>query len=604
MKQKIYATVATVILIAGCFNLNKKTTTEQVLKIYRSDVMSFKAEVTKLDSLVKINAPQQILQDQFKQARKAYKYTECLAEYYNAYTAKQINGPALDEVEEDEKSKIIPPEGFQVVEELLFPSYDSLKQNELSAQVAILRSNAGRLEYVASTLQTSDAHIFDAMRLQIFRVISLGLAGFDSPIANNTISETKASVEAIQNYYLAFDNKLSAKNAAIAQELKNLFTQTNNYLLAQNNLEAFDRLQFITDYLNPLSEKLLAAQTALSIPILREPRFLKADAATLFAQDIFNTGFYSPNPDDYSNNDKVALGKKLFYDNVLSGDGKRSCATCHQADKAFTDGLKTSLSVSGINVRRNAPTLINAALQPALFYDTRVSYLEDQAGDVINNKDEMHGSLEQVILFINNNKQYKKLYEKVYPNQKVTETQIKNAIASYMRSLVALNSRFDRYMRGNKGAMNETEKYGFNLFMGKGKCGTCHFTPLFNGNNPPAFSKTDAEVLGVPATTDTINPALDDDEGKYALYKVPIHKHAFKTPTLRNIELTTPYMHNGIYRSLEEVIEFYNRGGGNGLGLKVENQTLPAERLNLTGKEKQAIIAFMKTLTDTSVAGK
>ena len=153
-------------------------------------------------------------------------------------------------------------------------------------------------------------------------------------------------------------------------------------------------------------------------------------------------------------------------------------------------------------------------------------------------------------------------------------------------------------MRGNGSAMTETEIEGFNLFTGKAKCGTCHFTPLFNGNNPPTFNKTDAEVIGVPANKDTVHPFLDTDNGKYGLYKIEIHKNAFKTPTLRNIAITAPYMHNGVYTTLEEVIDFYDKGGGTGLGLHVLNQTLPGEKLNLLHSEKKALVAFMNTLTD------
>jgi cytochrome c peroxidase len=155
-------------------------------------------------------------------------------------------------------------------------------------------------------------------------------------------------------------------------------------------------------------------------------------------------------------------------------------------------------------------------------------------------------------------------------------------------------------MRGEKAAMNDTETRGFNLFMGKGKCGTCHFVPLFSGVNPPTFTKIDAEIIGVPATNDTLNARLDTDWGKYLTHKIPLHKNAFKTPTLRNIALTAPYMHNGVFKTLEDVIDFYDRGGGAGLGLELENQTLPAEKLNLSKWEKEAIISFLETLTDTS----
>ena len=153
-------------------------------------------------------------------------------------------------------------------------------------------------------------------------------------------------------------------------------------------------------------------------------------------------------------------------------------------------------------------------------------------------------------------------------------------------------------MQGDHAQLNREEKAGFNLFMGKAKCGSCHFAPLFNGTQSPQFSKSEAEVLGVPAKADTVNAAIDEDFGRYTLNPYPQYKYAFKTTTLRNVAKTAPYMHNGVYNTLEEVMDFYNRGGGAGIGIKLDNQTLAAAPLNLSKKEIQDIITFLKTLND------
>ncbi len=134
--------------------------------------------------------------------------------------------------------------------------------------------------------------------------------------------------------------------------------------------------------------------------------------------------------------------------------------------------------------------------------------------------------------------------------------------------------------------------------MGKAKCGSCHFAPLFNGTQSPLFSKSEAEVLGVPAQADTANAVLDEDPGRFILNPYPQYRYAFKTTTLRNVAKTAPYMHNGVYKSLEEVMDFYNRGGGAGIGIELDNQTLSPEPLNLSKKEIREIIAFLKTLND------
>jgi cytochrome c peroxidase len=151
-------------------------------------------------------------------------------------------------------------------------------------------------------------------------------------------------------------------------------------------------------------------------------------------------------------------------------------------------------------------------------------------------------------------------------------------------------------MRGDSDDFTTEEKLGFNVFAGKAKCATCHFIPLFNGTVPPVYQKTEQEVIGTPA--DKNGKKISPDLGRYLQYQMPQLRNAFKTPTLRNVAKTAPYMHNGVYSTLEEVVDFYEKGGGVGLGISVDNQTLPAEKLNLTEKEKKALIAFMKTLTD------
>jgi cytochrome c peroxidase len=130
--------------------------------------------------------------------------------------------------------------------------------------------------------------------------------------------------------------------------------------------------------------------------------------------------------------------------------------------------------------------------------------------------------------------------------------------------------------------------------MGKAKCATCHYMPLFNGTFPPRFQKIEAEVIGVPKSIR--ENIIDQDMGRYAIVKVESLKHAFKTPTVRNAELTSPYMHNGVFNTLEQVMDFYNKGGGAGLGMKIKNQTLPFDSLSLSLKEQNDIIAFIKSL--------
>jgi cytochrome c peroxidase len=295
----------------------------------------------------------------------------------------------------------------------------------------------------------------------------------------------------------------------------------------------------------------------------------------------------------------VELGKKLFNDANLSKNRTISCASCHNADKAFTDGLKFSNSnVHNIAVDRNAPTLLYAGFQRAFFYDLRSQDLENQIEEVMNNKKEFDLSSSEITKRITSKNEYKVLLTKSFPDKKtLTPFEIRNAIATYVRSLMPFNSKFDRYFKG-KESLTKAEENGFNLFAGRAKCATCHFVPLYNGTIPPWFSISESEVIGVPKSVNWKTATVDADLGRYNTNQMEEFRFAFKTPTIRNIEKTGPYMHNGVYETLEEVVKFYELGGGNGIGMNLEHQTLPFDNLKISEKEKKDIVLFMKTLTD------
>ncbi|UOQ64972.1 cytochrome-c peroxidase [Hymenobacter volaticus] len=367
------------------------------------------------------------------------------------------------------------------------------------------------------------------------------------------------------------------------------------------DFNSFDRARFFVRYFNPALASLRQAQVQLHIPFVAAKRALRADAVGYFVADAFDASFFAPADAAAPTPAVLALGEALFKEPVLSGKAGRSCASCHVPSRAYTDGLKVNSSLlADAGLERNTPTLLNAALQPDQFYDSRVHYLEDQVHAVVSNKAEMGGQLSEAPALLRKKGTYAKLFAKAFANDKqpLTEHNIRRAVATYVRSLVRLNSRFDQYLRGDTTVVKPQEILGFNLFMGKAQCGTCHYMPLFSGTVPPLYDKTESEVLGVPATADTLHPKLDGDQGKFLLYGVAHQKHAFKTPTVRNAALTAPYMHNGVYQTLEQVMDFYNKGGGAGMGLDVPTQTLAEDQLNLTQTEQQAIIAFIKSLSD------
>lgn len=584
--KKIYCLLFLVALL-GC---QKKSKHQEVNDLFKNDITLLIQKVAKLKYSVQSDSTQAQIQRQFLEAHQSYKKVEMISEYYSPTVSKAINGPAISEFEENDKITV-PPEGFQVIEESLFPKYDRASKKELVQELGVLAANLTRLEKVSSTNELTDAHVFDAMRLQVYRMITLGITGFDSPIVQNSIPEALVSLETIGRYYQVFIQKEKVPNA---NEVLAILKKGKRYLKANTDFNTFDRAFFIREIANPLSRGLYQTQSELGIPFMKEARGLKPTAQTLFDKDVFDAEAFSGFPDYETTPEKVALGKRLFNDPILSGNNTRSCASCHHADKAFTDGVERAVSLDGKKmIQRNTPTLTNIAFQRVFFSDSRVSYLEDQAIAVIKNENEMHGSLDKSALEIQKNRDYVKAFEKAFPKGEINAFAIKNALASYIRSLSHYEAKFDRYMQ-NKVDFTAEEKAGFNLFAGKAKCASCHFIPLTNGTVPPNFDKSESEVLGVPNK----NKTLDGDLGKFVITQAALHKYSFKTPTIRNIELTAPYMHNGVYKSLEEVVDFYNEGGGIGLGFDLSNQTLPADKLNLSAKEKKQLIAFMRTLTD------
>jgi cytochrome c peroxidase len=572
-------------LLFSCSDSRSKA--EQINDLYKKDLVILEKDVTQLQHLVEVEATQKQLQTQFLKAHQSYKRVESICEYYFPTVSKAINGPDLDEYEDDE-GITVPPAGLQVIEGYLFPVYDKSAKKDFLKEIGILNANLYRLEMVSKTNELTDSSIFDALRLEVFRIITLGITGFDSPIALNSLPEAITSLETIEKQLAIY-----VENEQNPTVLK-IINEGKNYLHKNSKFNEFDRAYFIKKYLNPLSKAIYETQLALKIPFFKESRGLKVTAQTLFDKNAFDPEAFSGFPDYKTTKEKVELGKLLFNDPILSGNNTRSCASCHYADKAFTDGLEKAVSLDGKKmIKRNTPTLSNIAFQRSFFYDSRVNYLEDQAIAVITNENEMHGSLEKSASDLKKSKKYAADFEKAFPKKEITAFAIKNALASYIRSLSNYDAKFDGYMRGED-KFNLDEIAGFNLFAGKAKCATCHFIPLTNGTVPPNFDRSESEVLGVPGN----NKKIDIDFGKFDLTKAEVNRYSFKTPTIRNVALTAPYMHNGVFKTLEEVVDFYDLGGGQGLGFNLPNQTLPIDKLNLTPLEKKQLIAFMKTLTD------
>ena len=584
--------LAVVILLFCC---EKKYTELTIQQELISDIQKLDQEVVRFQKIAEESNDEKKIQQAFNSTRLSYKKIEWAVEYFTPDPARFINGPALDELEVAENT-FIPPNGFQVIEELIYPNYSTENKEELIRTIRILSGNFKQIEQYFSAITISNSHIIDASKMEVNRIMALGITGFDSPIAFQSIPEASVSLESLKILIskMNFDNPQSVK---CKKDLENLIIQAKQFCSKNTDFKTFDRVYFIKSFIIPISKNLVAFQKINKIEKTNRNSVVNPNSESIFDKNAFNVNAFIPSEEYQYSKEKAELGKKLFYENSLSDSNNRNCSSCHNPEKAFTDGLKTNQSLNGDQLSRNTPTLTYASLQNAQFWDMRQLDLEKQSLDVIQNKDEMHGNVASAIQVLNKDKQYQKLFKKAFPKAtKIEEWQVQNSLASYIRSLNAFDSKFDNYMRGDSDDLTAEEKLGFNVFAGKAKCATCHFIPLFNGTVPPSYQKTEQEVIGTPA--DKNGKKISPDLGRYVQYQMPQLKNAFKTPSLRNVAVTAPYMHNGVFTTLEEVINFYNKGGGVGLGISVENQTLPSDKLELTPKETKALVAFMKTLTD------
>jgi cytochrome c peroxidase len=275
---------------------------------------------------------------------------------------------------------------------------------------------------------------------------------------------------------------------------------------------------------------------------------------------------------------KVELGRQLFFDPRLSVDGTVSCATCHNPVMGFTDGRPSSMGVRGQVGGRSAPSVINLAYaQNGVFWDGRAKSLEDQAKGPIANPIEMANTHEVLVQRLNTIPGYRDQFQLVFGSADITIDNVAKAIAAFERTVISGNSPWDRFMKGDATALSDSAKRGWDLFQKKANCIACH----------AGFNLTDNGYHNLGVGFDKSNPDL----GRYAVTKAEEDRGRFKTPTLREITYTAPYMHDGSARTLEEVIDLYNKGG-------IKNPQLDPEMkpLNLSNQEKADLVAFLRSL--------
>jgi len=291
---------------------------------------------------------------------------------------------------------------------------------------------------------------------------------------------------------------------------------------------------------------------------------------------------YAPSPDNKPlDPKKVALGKMLFFDPRLSGNGNMSCATCHNPALGWSDGFPTGRGHEGMVLERATPTIVNVGFNKIFMWDGRERSLEDQATGPIVNPNEMHNTVENMIKTLKGIPGYVKAFNEAFYGLGINVSRYRTAIAQYQRAVVAQNSPFDRWIRGDASAMTAQQVRGFELFRdpGKGNCMVCH--------RPPNFTDNGFHNIGLPSFGDK-NPDL----GRHEQVQVDMTRGAFKTPPLRNIAQTAPYFHDGSAKTLDDVIEHYMTGG-----VVQSNLSPNMIKPNLSKQDKQDLVTFLEALT-------
>lgn len=531
------------------------------------------------------------------------------ARYLEPVAYKKINGPLPVEWETEVFEKFEKPykrEGAGLTIAALYLDESVIVKDSLISliQSAIDASKTYRADSITQTLKQFD-HFYFCNRLYLLNLATIYTTGFDNPNTETIIHELQRMLHSVAELYQAYNH--SYPLTALSKEYLDLYQRTIDFVAHQaKDYTQFNHFVFIKDYVNPLfqlNQQLIlkyAARTKSTMDYSLNKR-----ATSIFDKALYEgqsgKGVYYNVLDKEVLNSIRQIGKSLFYDPILSGNNERSCASCHQPKQFFTDtATANSLQYNRQSfLARNTPSLINVDYNHLIMLDGAHISLQNQTRAVMLNPIEMGGEEKAIVDKVLSCDEYMNAFQKLlkYTPQEpeISFHHIISALTFYYTQFSKATASFDNAM--NRQQMLDVEaQNGFNLFMSKAQCATCHFLPQFNGVKPP-YIGSEFEVLGTPATLNY--SSLSKDMGRYQVNPAKETMNAFRTGTLRNIMKTAPYMHNGVFKTIDEVIDFYDGGGGVGHGLKVPNQTLSSDSLHLTPVEKKSIVVFLHTLTES-----
>ncbi|MBK8484477.1 MAG: cytochrome C peroxidase [Saprospiraceae bacterium] len=530
--------------------------------------------------------------------------------YLEPIVYKKINGPLPVEWENEVFEKFEKPykrEGAGLSLAAVYMEEPNFEKDSLIRLIDLAMESCIPYKQDSITRFFKNHHAFFlANRLFLLNLAALYTTGFECPDSERILPELKAMLTHVSMINSAYNETF--QDYPLGEMYLKRFKKLETYIASQHqDINRFNHYNFIKDFVNLLF--------AMNQEMIRKYKIVSENfndfslnnkASSIFDKFLYEgqdtKGIYRGIKNDSLLSEIRAFGKLLFYDPILSKNNKRSCVSCHKPKEFFTDtSVTSSLEFDQHTLlSRNTPTLLNADANHLLMLDGKHIDLFGQFKDVIANPKELASTEKEILKKILSCHEYKERLKQFadWTNSKeITFEHISASVILYFSQFSKYTAPFDDAMN-NKSILNTQVIDGFNLFMGKAACGTCHFVPLFNGVKPP-YIGSEFEVLGVPQTKDF--KALSVDQGRYLINPAKETKHAFRTGNLKNIMKTKPFMHNGVFKSMEEVIEFYDAGGGVGKGFQLKNQTLSSDSLKLSDTEKIQLIQFMESLTENII---
>jgi cytochrome c peroxidase len=603
------------VLAGAVFVLSSHTrnTDNAYLTFYHQKIGEFNEQQSQLLKSIdqaRMDSPDDIKRviSQIEGARASLKAADFWLRYLEPISYKKINGPLPVEWETEVFEKFEKPykrEGAGLTLARMYldeadPGQDSLYN---LIHQSIEASKTFSSDSTTEPLKTYH-HFYLCNRLFLLNLASIYTTGFECPDTEKVIVELRGMLMEVNQLYTAFNESFPANS--LTDEYLSLYRKAIIFTERQPvDFTKFDHFTFISVYVNPLfsvNQKLIREYRVVSRSLMDYS--LNKTSTTIFDKALYHgqnpKGIFIrvKEPEALAQLDKI--GKLLFYDPILSGNNSRSCASCHKPKQYFTDTLaRTSLQFDHMGtLPRNTPSLINVQYNHLLMLDGKHISLQDQTKAVMFDPIEMGSDQVEVLKKVLSCEEYRSAFTdllKFTPQEKeITIDHIASAITFYYAKFSNAYAPFDEAMNGREHPDPAVQR-GFNLFSSKAQCATCHFVPQFNGVKPP-YVGSEFEVLGVPENNDNKN--VSPDKGRFGVNEAFETLHAFRTGTLRNSKFTKPYMHNGVFKSLRDVIDFYDAGGGAGRGMNLANQTLSSDSLHLTDAEKNDLIRFIESLNE------